>query len=62
MDLIKKPYEISLWEDRLTAVFTDGTESSSFADAQKEVATQYYKEIKLFTIGSNTMKSPFRTM
>ena len=41
-DLIKKPYEISLWEDRLV---TEDNKS-------------YYKEVKLAVIGSNTMHSP----
>ena len=40
----KKPYEISIWEDRLV---TEGD-------------TSYYKEIKLAIIGSDKMESPNR--
>lgn len=42
--LNKKPYEISIWEDELV---TEGT-------------SQYYKEVKIATIGSNVMDSPIR--
>ena len=40
----KKPYEISIWEDRLVT----------------ENDISYYKEVKLAVIGSDTMESPNR--
>ena len=43
-EMIKKPYEISVWEDRLV---TENNHS-------------YYKEIKLAVIGSDKMDSPNR--
>lgn len=58
-DLIKIPYEISVWEDRLTAVDNEGNEYDRFPDANKSY-TQYYKEVKICTIGSSTMESPYR--
>lgn len=48
-DILKKPYEISVWEDVLTTVtLSDGTQK------------QYYKEQKIAVIGSNTMTSQAR--
>ena len=45
MGVIKrKPYEISMWEDRLV----------------NENGNSYYKEIKLAVIGSDRMESPNR--
>ena len=43
-EILKKPYEISIWEDRL---ITDGDES-------------YYQEIKVAVIGTDTMDAPNR--
>ena len=62
MDLFKKPYEISLWEDKLVFVGASGT---SYEDIEKEkpeeeIIGQYYKEVKLCIIGSNTMDSQSR--
>ena len=55
--LTKLPYEISLWEDRLTVVYEDGSEDDGLAETstEKPVVGQYYKEHKLCVIGSNTM-------
>ena len=50
MSVIKKPYEISLWEDVLTFKYNkDG-----------EVVAQYYDEQKICVIGSDTMDTPIR--
>ena len=50
MSILKKPYEISLWEDRLERVI-DGEE-----------VHQYYDEKKIAIIGSDTMTAPFRAV
>ena len=60
MDLIKKPYEISLWEDQLVFVGKSGTPYTKIEEAKEEIVSQFYKEIKIATIGSNTMESPAR--
>jgi hypothetical protein len=50
-DILKKPYEISIWEDVLTtATLGDGTQK------------QYYKEQKIAVIGSNTMTTKARAI
>lgn len=49
MQITKKPYEISLWNDVLT-------------QASENETISYYKERKLCTIGSNTMTSPVRAI
>ena len=67
-DIIKKPYEISLWDDILVFVVkkSDGTEVEYEKyipdEATGSVKTQYYKERKLCIIGSNTMTSPARAI
>ena len=58
-NLVKLPYEISLWDDRLTLVTEDGRELSGFVNSKEKIVDQYYKEHKLCVIGSNTMESPF---
>ena len=61
MSIIKKPYEISLWEDVLTFVYDDGYESEEkVADNHGAVKIQYYKERKICVIGSDTMNTPLR--
>lgn len=61
MDIIRKPYEISLWEDILTFVYEDGFESEGeIVNEHGAVIAQYYKEQKLCIIGSNTMDTPIR--
>ena len=58
-NLVKLPYEISLWDDRLTLVTEDGRELSGFVNSEEKIVAQYYKEHKLCVIGSNTMESSF---
>ena len=61
MELLKKPYEISLWEDVLTFVYEDGSETEEkIENGHGAVITQYYKERKICIIGSDTMDSPIR--
>jgi hypothetical protein len=60
MEILRKPYEISLWEDVLTFVYDDNYESEKVEDEHGAVKAQYYKERKLCVIGSNTMDTPIR--
>ena len=50
MDMFKKPYEISLWEDELVFI------------GEGEDRFSYYKEVKVATIGSDSMDSPARCL
>lgn len=65
-NIIRKPYEISLWDDILVFVVEepDGTiveyEKYIPTEAIGVVKAQYYKERKLCVIGSDTMESPAR--
>ena len=69
MNIAKKPYEISLWEDILTFVVeTSRTEDGIITtkeysgsippNTQGAVVAQYYKEHKICAIGSNASTSP----
>ena len=64
MELLRKPYEISLWEDVLTFVVKNGNYISeyeeSLEDAVGQVIAQYYKERLICVIGSDTMDTPIR--
>ena len=61
MDIRKKPYEISLWEDVLTIVYEDGYETEgTIINGHGSVVAQYYKERKICVIGSDTMDTPIR--
>lgn len=60
MSLFKKPYEISLWDDRLTLVDLDGREYTGAVSDDIAFYTSYYKEIKICVIGSNEMDTPIR--
>ena len=63
MDILKKPYEISLWRDVITFVYEDGaTSSETMIGEHGAVVAQYYKEEKICTIGSNTMDTQIRAM
>jgi hypothetical protein len=65
-NIIRKPYEISLWDDILVFVVEgpDGAlveyEKYIPTEATGPVKAQYYKERKLCVIGSDTMESPAR--
>lgn len=58
-NLIKLPYEISAWEDRLTSVDGEGNEFDGLVDKGKECVAQYYKEKKLCVLGADSMNSPY---
>jgi hypothetical protein len=61
MDTIRKPYEISLWEDILTIKYEDGSETEdTIENGHGPVVAQYYKERKICIIGSDTMDTPIR--
>ena len=63
MDIIKKPYEISLWEDVLTFVYENGEQSEEkIIDKHGQVIAQYYKERLICVIGSDTMETPIRAV
>lgn len=60
MSLTKKPYEISLWEDRLTLVDSNFDEYDGLVPEGTSIVGQYYKEIKLCVIGAHDLNSPIR--
>ena len=60
MELLKKPYEISLWRDDLVFVGKSGKPYIDIQEADEEIIAQYYKETKICAIGSDTMDSPAR--
>ena len=62
MDLTRKPYEISLWEDVLVWVGESGEEYFDVTEMKESVDYQYYKEVKLCTIGSDSMQSQSRAV
>lgn len=68
MAVVKKPYEISLWDDRLTFVGrTPGGSTKEMVGSiepgfEGTIIAQYYKEVKLCTIGSDTMDAPIRAV
>ena len=76
MSILKKPYEISIWEDRLVRVIdvynSDGKciatkllQAGEKYDSDPQYTTkvhQYYDEKKIAIIGSNTMTAPFRAV
>ena len=63
MDIFKKPYELSLWEDVLTFIYEDEFESEGeIINDHGKVVTQYYQERKICIIGSNTMDTPIRAI
>ena len=63
MAIIKKPYEISLWEDILTFKYSDEyTSEEVVEEGHGSIIAQYYKERKICTIGSDTMDTPIRAV
>lgn len=63
MELLKKPYEISLWDDVLIFEYENGENSENkIVEGNGAVVKQYYKEQKNCTIGSDTMTAPIRAV
>ncbi len=64
MSIIKKPYEISIWRDKLIYIGKDGNAYDSLYDMSgiTTVDYQYYDEERLATIGSDVMTSPARVV
>ena len=63
MAIIKKPYEISLWEDILTFKYSDGyTSEVADEEGHGSIIAQYYKERKMCIIGSDIMDTPIRAV
>ena len=64
MELFKKPYEISLWEDVLTFVVKNDNYITEYEESLEgavgQVIAQYYKERMICIIGSDTMDTPIR--
>ena len=65
MALLKKPYEISVWEDKIKYVGKNSNnetiETFNISDLTS-VEYQYYTEQRLATIGSHTMTSSTRAL
>lgn len=65
-DIIKKPYSISIWEDKVYYLITEGDEAERYEVDQLPVGrdykilNQYTKEINLATIGSHNSDSPIK--
>lgn len=60
-NILRKPYEISLWDDDLTFEYEDGYVGiGKIEEGHGGVTAQYYKERKICIIGSNTMDTPIR--
>ena len=62
MRIIKKPYEISVWEDKIQYVGTDGIVYDNISNMPVPVDYQYYTEKRLATIGSDKMTSQTRVI
>ena len=62
MKNFKKPYEISLWEDRLVFVDYNLKEYENVVPNGVSIATSYYKERKICTIGSHLLNAPIRAI
>ena len=62
-NLLKKPYEISIWEDVLTFIGKSGTLYTKIDESVTEpIIAQFYDERKVCVIGSDTMDSPIRAV
>lgn len=62
MELSKKPYEISLWDDVLIFEHENGISENTPDNDLGAVTNHYYKEQKNCIIGSDTMSAPIRVM
>lgn len=69
MSILRKPYELSLWDEKLCLklAMADGTEKDCYPEDYANVTGQissikyqFYKEQRLATIGSDTMTAPWR--
>lgn len=64
--ILKKPYQISLWKDVLYYILEDNKEGYPIenfpSNNSSKITGQYYKEIKICDIGSNTMEAPIRAL
>ena len=54
-DILKKPYELSIWEDQFHIENPNGEVLDNYD-------RQYYKETKILEIGSSTMSAPNRAI
>lgn len=62
-DILRKPYEISVWQDQQHYILSDGTDTTVLIELQgKTVVNDYLEEIKVGVIGSNTMDTPIRAL
>lgn len=62
-ELIKKPYEISVWEDVLTFIDSSGKFHTTIDDnVNSQIVAQFYDEKKICVIGSDTMTTPIRAV
>lgn len=59
-ELIKKPYQISLWGERQIYSVRNGNSVEEVFDKPKEFLNSYTKEYPIAVIGSNTMESPIK--
>ena len=57
-EILKKPYKITLWEDK--NIYVVNKEKKSQLENGDEVQNQYLEEVCVATIGSNTMDTPIR--
>ena len=60
MSIFKTPYELSVWDDVLTLVDSEDNEYEMEIPSNVSIRATYYKEKKLFIIGTHEMDSPFR--
>lgn len=65
-DIIKKPYSISIWEDKIYYIITESDEAARYEVEQLPIGkeytllNQYIKEINLATIGTHNSDSPIK--
>ena len=63
-ELLRKPYKISLWEDKSLYIVQNGDERREIdhlpTDDSDIIKNHVFKEVKIADIGSNTMDSPIR--
>lgn len=57
-EILKKPYKITLWEDR--NIYIVNGQKKIQLENDDEVQNQYFEEVCIATIGSDTMDTPIR--